>query len=246
MPSSILTYSSTRPPLSTPGTTPAPSHHPTPCNSSPPPIPLPECGPDRCRSVDDGPGMEERQLRRAKAHNVAYHVHPPISLSNVFTTERYANPIQCPTTHVMKRRSLGRFLDIPMVVTERRRISRPRLPVDDDEESDGAQAHEEPLAGSRVRTGLVNVNTGTTSRRSAVVSGASRRSLIEDDEARRHSMLVVMRLFVCSFMLFFFAFLLKFDATLSNEIDVLTHFFSFLLFFTLRVAAILSFSIQTK
>ena len=79
-----------------------------------------------------------------------------------------------------------------MVATERRRKSRPRLPVDDDEESDGAQADEEPLAGSRVRngTGLVNVDTGTTRRRSAVVSSASRRSLIEDDEARRHSMLV--------------------------------------------------------
>ena len=33
--------SSTRPPLSTPGTTPAPSHFPTLRNSSPPPIPLP-------------------------------------------------------------------------------------------------------------------------------------------------------------------------------------------------------------
>jgi hypothetical protein len=73
------------------------------------------------------------------------------------------------------------------MVTERRRKSRPlRLPVDDDE-SDGAQADEEPLAGSRARTaGMSNVDTR---RRSAVVS-ASRRSLIEDDEGRRHSMLV--------------------------------------------------------
>ena len=37
--------------------------------------------------------------------------------------------------------------NVPMI-TERRRKSRPRLPVDGDEESDGAQA-EEPLAGSR-------------------------------------------------------------------------------------------------
>ena len=71
-------------------------------------------------------------------------------------------------------------------VTERRRKSRPRLPVDDDDESDGAQADDEPLAGSRVRAGLGNVDTR---RRSAVVT-ASRRSLIEDDEGRRHSMLV--------------------------------------------------------
>jgi hypothetical protein len=57
---------------------------------------------------------------------------------------------------------------MPMV-TERRRKSRPlRLPVDDDEESDGAHADEEPLAGSRVRTaGMANVDTR---RRSAVVS----------------------------------------------------------------------------
>ena len=76
--------------------------------------------------------------------------------------------------------------DMNPTVTERRRKSRPRLPVDDDEESDGAQADEEPLAGSRVRGGLGNVDTR---RRSAVVN-ASRRSLIEDDEGRRHSMLV--------------------------------------------------------
>jgi hypothetical protein len=91
-----------------------------------------------------------------------------------------------PVPTQMKRASSGGSQDddIPMV-TERRRKSRPRLPVDDDEESDGAQADEEPLAGSRVRTGA-NVDTR---RRSAVVS-ASRRSLIEDDEGRRHSMLV--------------------------------------------------------
>ena len=71
-------------------------------------------------------------------------------------------------------------------ITERRRKSRPRLPVDDDEESDGAQADDEPLPGSRVRAGLVNVDIR---RRSSVVS-SSRRSLIEDDEGRRHSMLV--------------------------------------------------------
>jgi hypothetical protein len=74
--------------------------------------------------------------------------------------------------------------DIPMV-TERRRKSHPRLPVDDNDESDGAQVDEEPLACSRARTmGLAIVDTR---RRSAVVS-APRRSLIEDDEGRRHSM----------------------------------------------------------
>ena len=76
--------------------------------------------------------------------------------------------------------------DMNPTVTERRRKSRPRLPVDGDEESDGAQADEELLAGSRVRRGLGNVDTR---RRSAVVN-ASRRSLIENDEGQRHSMLV--------------------------------------------------------
>lgn len=56
----------------------------------------------------------------------------------------------------------------------------------DDEESDGAQADDEPLAGTRVRAGLANVDV----RRRSVVVSASRRSLIEDDEGRRHSMLV--------------------------------------------------------
>jgi hypothetical protein len=73
--------------------------------------------------------------------------------------------------------------DIP---TERRRKSCPRLPVDDDEESDGAQA---PLAGSRVRTtGPANIVTGTRQR--SVVVSASRRSLIEDDDGWRHRMFV--------------------------------------------------------
>ena len=68
-----------------------------------------------------------------------------------------------------------------MVVTERQHKSRPRLPVYDSLESDGEQADEEPLA---------NVKTGTTLRRSAVVSNASRRCLIENDEGHRRSMLV--------------------------------------------------------
>ncbi|KAI9448411.1 hypothetical protein H4582DRAFT_2068927 [Lactarius indigo] len=60
-----------------------------------------------------------------------------------------------------------------LTLTERRRKSHPCLPVDDDEESDGAQADEEPLAGSRVRAGLANIDAR---RRSAVVT-ASRWSL---------------------------------------------------------------------
>ena len=59
-----------------------------------------------------------------------------------------------------------------MVATERRLKSRPQLHVDGDEESVGTQADEEPLAGSRVRTGLAIVDTGTTRWRSAVVNSA--------------------------------------------------------------------------
>jgi hypothetical protein len=72
-----------------------------------------------------------------------------------------------------------------IVITERRRKSRQRLPVND-EESDGAQADDEPIAGTRVRAGLGNLDTR---RRSAVVS-VTQRSLIEGDDGRRHSMLV--------------------------------------------------------
>jgi hypothetical protein len=101
-----------------------------------------------------------------------------------------------PAPHLLKRTPSGSqppsgenprpFLEDTITVTERRRKSRPRPLLDDDDESDGAQADDEPLAGTSVRTGLSNVDMR---RRSAVVS-ASRRSLIEDDEGRRHSMLV--------------------------------------------------------
>jgi hypothetical protein len=100
-----------------------------------------------------------------------------------------------PALHLLKRKPSGsqpllgenprHSLEDTTTVTERRRKSRPRPPVDDDE-SDGAQADDEPLAGTSVRAGLSNVDMR---RRSAVVS-VSRRSFIEDDEGRRHSMLV--------------------------------------------------------
>ena len=87
----------------------------------------------------------------------------------------------------VKRSSSGGFLhaaaadaDVPMI-TERRRKSRSRLPVDDVEESDGAQAEEGPLAGSRVRTGMANVDTrrrsGDTTSRAAAISDRGRRGL---------------------------------------------------------------------
>jgi hypothetical protein len=175
MPSSALT-SSTRPPLSTPGTTPAPSHLPTPRNSSPPPIPILPAEPDA--------SAVGRERRVRKSINYA---EPKLN-----TKMRKPDP----APHLLKRTPSGSqppsgenprpFLEDTITVTERRRKSRPRPLLDDDDESDGAQADDEPLAGTSVRTGLSNVDMR---RRSAVVS-ASRRSLIEDDEGRRHSMLV--------------------------------------------------------
>ncbi|KAN0131158.1 hypothetical protein V8E53_011050 [Lactarius tabidus] len=158
-----------RPVSSTPGTTPASSHLPTPHLSSPPPIPLPG-------TADAEASITGRERRVRKSINYA---EPKLN-----TKMRKPNPV--PTQ--MKRASSGGSQDddMPMVTEQRRKSRLLWLPIDDDEESDGAQADEEPLVGSRVCTGLTNVDTR---RRSAVVS-ASRRSLIEDDEGRRHSMLV--------------------------------------------------------
>ena len=53
-----------------------------------------------------------------------------------------------------------------VALAERRRKSRPRFPVYDDEESDSAQADEESLTGSRARsTGLADVDASTLQRR---------------------------------------------------------------------------------
>jgi hypothetical protein len=183
MPSSALTYSSTRPPLSTPGTTPVPSHLPTLHRAIRVhhPVAADAEASTRAGNAACARASSRSSTRAFQCSTLSSHLtHPP-------HTERRVDLIPVPTQ--LRRASPGGSQDddIPMV-TEIRRKSRPlRLPVDDDEGSDGAQADEEPLAGSRVRTtGLANVDTR---RRSAVMS-ASRRSLIEDDEGRRHSMLV--------------------------------------------------------
>jgi hypothetical protein len=72
------------------------------------------------------------------------------------------------------------------MVTERRGQARPQLPIDEEEAAIAHRRKEEPLAGSRMRTGLANVDT----RRQSAVVATSRRSLIEDDEGRRHSRLM--------------------------------------------------------
>jgi len=174
IPSSALT-SSTRPLLSTPGTTPAPSHLPTPRNSSPPPIPIPPAEPDS--------STVGRERRVRKSVNYA---EPKL---NTKMRKPDSAPLLLKRAHCGSQPLLGEnprpSPEDPITVTERRRKSRPRPPVDDDE-SDGAQADDEPLAGTSVRVGLSNFDMR---RRSAVVS-SSRRSFIEDDEGRRHSMLV--------------------------------------------------------
>ncbi|KAI9449186.1 hypothetical protein F5148DRAFT_1248544 [Russula earlei] len=159
---SALTYSSTRPPQSTPGTTPAPSHLSTPRNSSPPPISLPAVEPD-------APTIgRERRVRKSINYaepKLNTKMRKPDSMPPI---KRTSSPSQ-PFLEGDPRSSL----DSTVTVTERRRKSRPRFLVDDDE-SDGAQADDEPLVGTKVRAGLVHAD----------------RSLIEDDEGRRHSMLV--------------------------------------------------------
>ena len=65
-----------------------------------------------------------------------------------------------------------------VAVAERRRKSRPRFPVYDDEESDSALADEEPFTGSGSRTtGLADVDASTLQRRAVVC--ISRRTLTE-------------------------------------------------------------------
>ncbi|KAI0261795.1 hypothetical protein BC834DRAFT_894867 [Gloeopeniophorella convolvens] len=171
--SSALTFDSTRPPPSTPGTTPAPSHLPTPRNSSPPPIPAPV--------PELPPAGRERRVR--KSINYA---EPKLN-----TKMRKPDPVSVPS----KRSSMiaqsppeedrrSSFEDTP-AIAERRRKSRPRLPPEDDD-SDGAQADDEPLAGPSLRASLANIDT----RRRSTVTTSSRRSFLETDEGRRHSMAV--------------------------------------------------------
>jgi hypothetical protein len=174
---------------STPDTTPAPSHLSTPRNSSPPTNTSPGVA-DASASTTG----RERRIRKSinYAETEAQHVRIQSIIPCSHPTHSHRNmrkPDSVPTQLKRTSSSSGSSQDDdkPMV-SERRRKSRPlRLPVDDDEESDGARADEEPLAGSRARTtGLVNVDMR---RRSGDMS-ASRRSLIEDDEGRRHSMFV--------------------------------------------------------
>ena len=117
---------------------------------------------------------EERQLFRAKLNTCIFlSILRSTSYLSFGLYRKVRKPD--PVTQV-KPSSSGSFLhaaaaaegaDIPMD-TERQRKSRPRLPVDDDEESAGAQADEEPLAGTRVRTSMANVDTPR--RRAVVVS----------------------------------------------------------------------------
>ncbi|KAF8264669.1 hypothetical protein EI94DRAFT_1805554 [Lactarius quietus] len=110
-------------------TTPAPSHLPTPRNSSPPPIPLP--GAD----VDASTMGRERRVRKS-----VNYAEPKLN-----TKMRKPDP----ETQVKRTSSGGSDETVRPApagaITERRRKSRPRLPIDDDEECDGAQADEEPL-----------------------------------------------------------------------------------------------------
>ena len=129
----------------------------------------------------------EYQLRRAEAQ----HVRNPRSAntSPVYLTHPQNRNMRKPdpVTNVVKRTSSGGFSH---KTTNRRYInggygkSQTWLPVDDDK-SDGAQADEEPLAGLKVRMCLVNIDTGTTRRRSAF--SERRLKVIFFDRGRRDS-----------------------------------------------------------
>ena len=173
MPSSVLTScSSTRQPQSTPGTTPAPSHLPTPRNWGPPPLPFLVVDAEAASTTKGRERRVRKSVNYAEPKLNTYVWYSITLLSDLTAFNRKMHKPDAVTQ--VKRSSSGGFLhaaataadaDIPMIM-KRRRKSPPRLPVDDDEESDGSHADEEPLAGSRVLTGMANVDTR---RRSAVV-----------------------------------------------------------------------------
>ncbi|KAA1475855.1 hypothetical protein DENSPDRAFT_867083 [Dentipellis sp. KUC8613] len=188
IPSSALTHASTstRPALSTPATTPAPSHLPTPRPSSPTEPEAPPAGGrekrvrksinyaepklnTKMRKPDPGPSTTSKRASMSSLHSTASRssLDAPVATGGV------------PQYHSDSATSL------------RRKKSRPRLPPEDDDESAGEQADAEFPSGMGMRAGWVNVEGR---RRSAQVgsgggasgSGGGR----EVEELRRHSMAV--------------------------------------------------------
>ncbi|THH21487.1 hypothetical protein EW146_g98 [Bondarzewia mesenterica] len=140
VPTSAFTNASasTRPLLSTPATTPAPSHLPTPRSSSP-----------VAHAEGDAPAAGSRERRVRKSINYA---EPKLN-----TKMRKPDP---PSSTTSKRSSmpsqhhidsyLRPSLDPPSDTAEpsiKRRKSRPRLPPEEEEESEGAQADAEFPSG---------------------------------------------------------------------------------------------------
>jgi hypothetical protein len=155
---------------------------PIPRNSSPPPIPLPDAA-DAEVSIT---GWERRVRKRFN------YAEPKLNTCALCTTP--SRIYRIPSHRMMRKPAPDETCVVAglprrrhTTVTKRRRKSRSRLLAEDSEESDGAQADEEPLAWSGV--GTTDLAKVDTRRRNAVVS-TSRRSLIEDVEGRQHSMLV--------------------------------------------------------
>ncbi|KZV67799.1 hypothetical protein PENSPDRAFT_744402 [Peniophora sp. CONT] len=175
VPTSAFT-TSTRPTLTTPGTTPGPSHLPTPRTSSPPPIPYEE--------PDQAAGGRERRVRKS-----VNYAEPKLN-----TKMRKPDPqpdgqprrssAAAPRSSVASRASSSVADDVN--VTVKRKRSRPQLPVNEDsegdgEDDDGAQADEEYMP-ARDWAG------GVTRRRSTQASSSRRAG--SGIEERRHSTLI--------------------------------------------------------
>ncbi|KAI0062149.1 hypothetical protein BV25DRAFT_1826018 [Artomyces pyxidatus] len=185
LPSSAMTHASTstRPMMSTPSTTPAPpSHLPTPRSSSPPPIPDVDAPP---------PGGREKRVRKSVNYaepklNTKMRKPDPAPASTASSSKRMSMTSQPPpqNSNPAPRTSLERAAspDSPAVTTVRRKKSRPRLPPEDNDDSDGAQADQE-FTASGLSMGYVDGR-----RRSAHVS--ARRPMGDIEESRRHSLAV--------------------------------------------------------
>ncbi|VDB85175.1 unnamed protein product [Peniophora sp. CBMAI 1063] len=179
VPTSAFT-TSTRPTLTTPGTTPGPSHLPTPRTSSPPPIPH-----DPSPEPDLPAGGRERRVRRSvnyaepKLNTKMRKPDPPPE------AQPRRSSTAAPRSSVASRASSSAVTD-DVNVTVKRKRSRPQLPVNEDsdeggDDDDGAQADEEYMP-SRDWAG------GITRRRSTQASSSRRAG--SGVEERRHSTLI--------------------------------------------------------
>lgn len=176
-PSSAMTQTSTstRPLLSTPATTPAPYYLPTPRSSSPTPFMDPEM---------PVPGGREKRTRKSINYaepklNTKMRKPEPNPTSKRVSTSLQQNPDNIPRSSLDAAPIDYTTEGEPSI---KRRKSRPRLPPEEEDESEGAQADAE-FASGMSKSSWVN----TEGRRRSSQSG---KRLVEGDGGRRHSMAV--------------------------------------------------------